>query len=143
MISVLFVGLLGVLLAILPFIFQAGAEGRYRRGVGWYFDARTPRDVLMKQHAGGTDGHEQGASPRAIRIWLISGIGLLAIAVVTWVRWGSTACPWSSACSPWSTSCGRGRHGGGTRGCAGHEPPADPPLDPPSARPPPQPIGLR
>ena len=86
--TLIFLGLLGVALAILPFIFQAGGEGRYRRGVGWYFDARTSRDVLMKHHTVGTEGHQEGASPRAIRLWFISGIGLLAIAVITWVPLG-------------------------------------------------------
>jgi hypothetical protein len=87
MVTILFASLLGVALILLPFFFQAGGEGRFRRGVGWYFDASTSRDVLMKQRTA-VKGHQQGASGRAIKLWLIAGIGLLTLAVITWIPFG-------------------------------------------------------
>jgi hypothetical protein len=88
MVTILFASLFGVALVLLPFFFQAGGEGRFRRGVGWYFDARTSRDVLMKQRTASVEGHQEGASGREIKLWLVAGIGLLALAVVTWVPFG-------------------------------------------------------
>jgi hypothetical protein len=88
MLDVILISLLWGALAVLPYIFKAGGEGRYRRGAGWYLDTRTSRDVLMKQRAIEGQGHEQGASEKAITGWLISGVGLMAVAVFTWVPMG-------------------------------------------------------
>lgn len=88
MLDVIVISVLWGALAILPYIFKAGGEGRYRRGVGWYFDSRTPRNVLMKQRTTEGQGHEQGASEKAIAGWFISGVGLMAVAVFTWVPMG-------------------------------------------------------
>lgn len=53
-------------------------EGSYRRGVGWYMDVTTPREVLM--------GRETGPLPRertpawTIRLWGLSGLLSVAAA---------------------------------------------------------------
>jgi hypothetical protein len=87
--SLILFGLLGVLFVLLPYLFKAGAEGRYRRGVGWYLDVRSSRQTLMKEPAAGAEpAHTEGAPSRSIHIWLITGIGLLALAVVTWAPFG-------------------------------------------------------
>jgi hypothetical protein len=84
---VLFIAL-GAALVLLPYLFTAGSEGRFRRGVGWYFDARSSRDLLMKQRSGGAEAHQQGAPARKTHVWLVSGLGLLGLAVVTSVPVG-------------------------------------------------------
>lgn len=58
-------------------------EGSYRRGVGWYMDVSTPRDVLM--------GGESGPLPRettpawTIRLWGYSGLASAAGAVAAFI----------------------------------------------------------
>lgn len=58
-------------------------EGSYRRGVGWYMDVKTPRDVLL--------GREAGPLPREktprwlIGLWAGAGIASLVASVVGWV----------------------------------------------------------
>jgi hypothetical protein len=79
--------LLGIALVLLPFVFRAGAEGRLRRGVGWYLDTR-PRDELMPGQYAQIAPHQEGASSRAIHLWLIAGLALIGLAVLTWVPAG-------------------------------------------------------
>lgn len=76
--------LLSFVLIFLPFLFRAGAEGRLRRGVGWYLDTR-PREELMPGQYAQLEPHQEGASPKAIHLWVVAGIGLLVMAILTWV----------------------------------------------------------
>jgi hypothetical protein len=80
--GVVLVSVLSVALALIPYLFKAGGEGRYRRGVGWYLDVRSTREQLVG--GSGPAGHTIGMAPAKIRLWAISGIGLLVLAVVSW-----------------------------------------------------------
>jgi hypothetical protein len=54
-------------------------EGSYRRGVGWYMDVTTPREVLMGREHGPLPGER---TPRwTIRLWGSSGLASMAGAV--------------------------------------------------------------
>jgi hypothetical protein len=88
MVTVIVSILLGVVFVLIPYLFQAGGEGRYRRGVGWYLDVRSSRQTLLKERPEGIEPHTEGAPPRSIHLWLTTGIGLLALALVTWVPFG-------------------------------------------------------
>jgi hypothetical protein len=74
---------LSVALVLIPYVFTAGGEGRYRRGVGWYLDVRSKREDLVR--GGEPAGHEIGMSEAKVRRWLISGAGLIVLAIVAWV----------------------------------------------------------
>jgi hypothetical protein len=62
---------------------RAAREGSYRRGVGWYMDVKTPREVVM--------GRESAPLPRertpgwVLGLWTVSGVASLLGAVVAWV----------------------------------------------------------
>jgi hypothetical protein len=81
--GIILVSLLSVALVLIPYAFTAGGEGRYRRGVGWYLDVRSKREDLVGE--GPSAGHQIGMARAKIRRWTISGIGLLILAVVSWV----------------------------------------------------------
>jgi hypothetical protein len=62
---------------------RATREGSYRRGVGWYMDVKTPREVLMGREAGPLPGERTRGW--LIRLWTFAGVASLLGAVVAWV----------------------------------------------------------
>jgi hypothetical protein len=89
-VGVVLVSLLGVAFVVIPMLFKAGGEGRYRRGVGWYLDVRSKREDLVGG-SGEPSGHEVGMPPAKIRMWAISGAGLLVLAVISWTALSTPA----------------------------------------------------
>jgi hypothetical protein len=62
---------------------RTAREGSYRRGVGWYMDVKTSREVLM--------GHESGPLPGertrgwVIGLWTVAGSASMVGAGVAWI----------------------------------------------------------
>lgn len=62
---------------------RTAREGSYRRGVGWYMDVKTPREVLM--------GRESGPLPAertrgwVIGLWTVAGSASTVGAGVAWI----------------------------------------------------------
>jgi hypothetical protein len=80
--------LLGLAFTLLPFLFRAGAEGRLRRGAGWYLDlSEEPLDRTMRERerqAAMGPSRTEGASSRAIVLWTVGGMGDLLVAGLVW-----------------------------------------------------------
>ncbi len=85
----LVLGLVAATFVGLLFLNSGGAtrEGSYRRGAGWYFDASTPRDILMRGRVAIPPPSRVPAW--SIRVWGGAGGAFLAGAIVVWVVLGS------------------------------------------------------
>jgi hypothetical protein len=75
--------LLSLILTVLPWFSQSGGEGRYRRGPEWYLDvsARPEGPVPAYQ----LPERKMTVSSRAIRVWGLTGLGLVVLAVTAWL----------------------------------------------------------
>ena len=62
---------------------RTAREGSYRRGVGWYMDVKTPREILMGREAGPLPMER---TPRwLIALWTVAGLASVAAAIAAWV----------------------------------------------------------
>jgi hypothetical protein len=73
---------LALALGFIPFLFKAGAEGRLRRGVGWYTDFRERPEGPLPAHR--REPRRMGAQSAMIRAWTLCGAGLLLLAAIAW-----------------------------------------------------------
>jgi hypothetical protein len=79
--------LLSLALTVLPWLSQAGREGRDRRGPEWYLDVGARREGPVPAYQ--LPERKITVSPRAIRIWALTGAGLVAVAVAAWAVAGA------------------------------------------------------
>lgn len=74
---------LALALGFMPFLFKAGAEGRLRRGVGWYVDVSDRLEGPLPAYR--REPRRMGARLAMIRAWTLCGAGLLLLAAIAWL----------------------------------------------------------
>jgi hypothetical protein len=79
--------LLSLALTVLPWLSQAGREGRDRRGPEWYLDVSPRREGPVPAYQ--LPERKITVPPGAIRVWALTGLGLVALAVAAWVLAGA------------------------------------------------------
>jgi hypothetical protein len=75
--------ILSVALTVLPWLSQAGGEGRYRRGPEWYLDVSPRPEGTVPAYQ--LPERKMTVASRSIRLWGLTGLGLVVLAVAAWL----------------------------------------------------------